>query len=74
MVLGEDSGCELHISGGMMLERTAGPALHLRIYGYHQKSFIGYIFCISLEDPADFHKTFVLLLSVTNFIHVCTYT
>ena len=27
----------------------------------------------SLEDPADFHNIFVLLLSATGFIHVCIY-
>lgn len=29
-----------------------------------------YFASLSLEDPADFHNTFVLLLSVTDFIHM----
>lgn len=32
-----------------------------------------YFASLSLEDPADFHNIFVLLLSVTDFIQVCIY-
>lgn len=32
-----------------------------------------YFAFLSLEDPAAFHNIFVLLLSVTDFIHVCVY-
>lgn len=32
-----------------------------------------YFASLSLEDPADFHNVFVLLLSATNSIHACIY-
>lgn len=57
----------------MVLERTAGPALQLCIYGYHQKSFIGYIFCIPLSGGSSWLSQYFCSFAFSNRFYTCTY-